>query len=152
MVGTTPTSDVVALSDTSGNKEVLRARKWQDADMEIRRAMPVIKTERPAEARRFYEGFLGFRVAMDEDGMLMLASTSTPSTQVIVAWFSDTAVDPELLSVDVSVEVADVDVAYALAHDKNLEIVRELRDEPWGIRRFFVRDPAGQTINVASHI
>jgi catechol 2,3-dioxygenase-like lactoylglutathione lyase family enzyme len=120
--------------------------------MEIRRAMPVIKTERPAEARRFYEGFLGFRVAMDEDGMLMLASTSTPSTQVIVAWFSDTAVDPELLSVDVSVEVADVDAAYALARDKNLEIVRELRDEPWGIRRFFVRDPAGQTINVASHL
>ncbi|MDN4640165.1 VOC family protein [Agreia sp. PsM10] len=120
--------------------------------MEIRRAMPVIKTERPAEGRRFYEGFLGFRVAMEEDGMLMLASTSTPTTQVIVAWPSETAVDPQLLSVDVSIEVADIDAAYALARNSDLEIVRELRDEPWGIRRFFVRDPAGQTINVASHI
>ena len=26
--------------------------------MEIRRALPVIKTERPAEARAFYESFL----------------------------------------------------------------------------------------------
>jgi catechol 2,3-dioxygenase-like lactoylglutathione lyase family enzyme len=62
--------------------------------MEIRRAMPVIKTDQPVETRRFYEGILGFRVAMDEDGMLMLASTSTPTTQVIVAWPSETAVDP----------------------------------------------------------
>jgi catechol 2,3-dioxygenase-like lactoylglutathione lyase family enzyme len=120
--------------------------------MEIRRAMPVIKTDRPVEARRFYEGLLGFRVAMEEDGMLMLASTSSPTTQVIVAWPSQTAVDPELLSVEVSIEVADVDAAYAAAGAESLEIVRELRDEPWGIRRFFVRDPAGQTINIASHL
>lgn len=56
--------------------------------------MPVIRTDRPTETRRFYEDFLGFRVAMDEDGMLMLASKSTPSTQVIVAWPSTSAVDP----------------------------------------------------------
>ena len=65
---------------------------------------------------------------------------------------SDTAVDPELFFVDVSIEVADVDAAHAHARKLDPEIVRELRDEPWGIRRFFVRDPAGQTINVASHI
>jgi len=59
--------------------------------------MPVVTTEQPAQARAFYEAFLGFRVAMDEDGMLMLASTSTPTTQLIVAWPSPTAVDPELL-------------------------------------------------------
>src|SRR3954453_7032123 len=120
--------------------------------MEIRRAMPVVVTDRPAETRAFYEGFLGFRVAMDEDGMLMLASRSTPTTQLIVAWHSPTATDPEVTEVDVSVEVADVDAAYARARDAGLEIVRALRDEPWGIRRFFVRDPAGRTINVASHI
>jgi catechol 2,3-dioxygenase-like lactoylglutathione lyase family enzyme len=120
--------------------------------MEIRRAMPVLKTNQPAELRAFYEGFLGFRVAMDEDGMLMLASPSTPTTQVIIAWPSRTAVDPELLEVDVSIEVADVDAAHARAQAEGLEVVRGLRDEPWGIRRFFVRDPAGRTINVASHI
>lgn len=120
--------------------------------MEIRRAMPVIRTDRPAEARSFYEGFLGFRVAMDEDGMLMLASTSTPTTQLILAWESSTAVDPELMHVDVSIEVADVDAAYERAQVDGLDIVRALQDEPWGIRRFFVCDPAGRTINVASHL
>jgi catechol 2,3-dioxygenase-like lactoylglutathione lyase family enzyme len=114
--------------------------------------MPVIVTDSPAEARAFYEGFLGFRVAMEEDGMLMLASTSTPTTQLIIAWRSATAVDPEVLHVDVSIEVADVDAAYAEATGAGYEIVRELRDEAWGIRRFFVRDPTGRTLNVASHI
>ncbi|QAY60275.1 glyoxalase [Microbacterium protaetiae] len=120
--------------------------------MEIRRAMPVIVTDDPTAAREFYERFLGFRVAMDQDGMLMLASTSTPTTQLIVAWNSPTAVDPEVTSVDVSVEVANVDAAYAQAKAAGLEIVRDIRDESWGIRRFFVRDPTGRVINVASHI
>jgi catechol 2,3-dioxygenase-like lactoylglutathione lyase family enzyme len=114
--------------------------------------MPVIKTERPEAARAFYVDFLGFRVAMDEDGLLMLASTSTPTTQMIIAYPSATALDPELLSVDVSIEVADVDGAHAQAVAQGLLVVRELRDESWGIRRFFVRDPTGRTINVASHL
>lgn len=120
--------------------------------MEIRRAMPVIVTDDPAAAREFYESFLGFRVAMDQDGMLMFASTSTPTTQLIVAWPSPTAVDPAVTSVDISVEVGDVDAAYAQATADGLHIVREIRDEPWGIRRFFVRDPAGRVVNVASHV
>jgi hypothetical protein len=86
----------------------------------------------PPRDARVLQGFLGFRVAMDEDGMLMLASTSTPTTQVIVAWESATAVDPELLAVDVSIEVADVDEAFARARAMGLEIVRGLRDERWG--------------------
>ena len=84
--------------------------------------------------------------------MLMLSSTSTPTTQVIIAWKSASARDPELLHVDVSVEVADVDAVHERAVADGLPIARELRDEPWGIRRFFVRDPSGRTINVASHI
>lgn len=114
--------------------------------------MPVITVERPEEARAFYEGFLGFRVAMDQRGMLMFASTSTPTTQLIVAWPCDDPADPEVLRVDVSVEVTDVDAAYTAATAGRLEIVRELRDEAWGIRRFFVKDPSGRTINIASHI
>jgi catechol 2,3-dioxygenase-like lactoylglutathione lyase family enzyme len=120
--------------------------------MRIRRAMPVVVTEDPGAARRFYEEFLGFGVGMDEDGMLMFASRSTPTTQLILAWRSPTAVDPELISVDISVEVDDVDAAYRLACEAEWSIVRGIRDEPWGIRRFFVLDPTGRTVNVASHI
>jgi hypothetical protein len=31
------------------------------------------------------------------------------------------------------------------------EIVHPIMDEPWGIRRFFVRSPDGHVINVAGH-
>jgi catechol 2,3-dioxygenase-like lactoylglutathione lyase family enzyme len=114
--------------------------------------MPVVVTEAPNEARTFYEDFLGFRVDMDKDGMLMLSSPSVPTTQLIVAWASPTALDPSVREVDVSIEVEDVDVAYADAQERGLDIVYPLTDEPWGIRRFFVRDPSGTTVNIASHI
>src|SRR3954467_8545383 len=99
--------------------------------MTIRRAMPVLRVSDPSAARELYEGFLGFRVAMEEDGLLMLASESVPTTQVILAWESPTAMDPEVLGVDVSIEVADVEAAFAEASRRGLEIVRELRDEAW---------------------
>ena len=46
--------------------------------MDIRRAMPVVLTEDPVVSRAFYESLLGFRVAADEDGMMMFASTTIP--------------------------------------------------------------------------
>lgn len=120
--------------------------------MNIRRAVPVLTTDDQDAARAFYETYLGFRVSMDEDGMLMLVSPSVPTTQIIIAWDSPTAVDTAVTTVDVSVEVDDVDKAFDRARAGGWEIVREIRDEPWGIRRFFLRDPTGRVINVASHI
>jgi catechol 2,3-dioxygenase-like lactoylglutathione lyase family enzyme len=117
----------------------------------IRRAMPVLAAGDPEAARAFYVDFLGFRVGMAQDGMLMLVSPSEPTTQVLVTWPSPTAMDGAVDQVDVSIEVGDVDAAYADAQARGLEIVRPLADEPWGIRRFFVRAPGGATINVAAH-
>jgi catechol 2,3-dioxygenase-like lactoylglutathione lyase family enzyme len=118
----------------------------------IRRAIPVVVVSDPGAAREFYRDFLGMRVAMDEDGMTMFASTTVPTTQLIVAWPSPTAVDPALTDVDVSFEVDDVDAARTAADRAGWTVVRETRDEPWGIRRFFVRDPSGRTIDIAGHI
>ena len=50
-----------------------------------------------------------------------------------------------------SIEVDDVDAAYALAEGRGDEIVHPLTDEPWGVRRFFVRDPDGNVVNVLEH-
>ncbi|WP_007024561.1 VOC family protein [Saccharomonospora iraqiensis] len=50
-----------------------------------------------------------------------------------------------------SVEVDEVDAAHAAMRDHGAEIVHPLRDEDWGVRRFFVRDPNGRVINVLSH-
>jgi uncharacterized glyoxalase superfamily protein PhnB len=50
-----------------------------------------------------------------------------------------------------SIEVDDVDACYAAAVRTGAAIVHPLTDEPWGVRRFFVRDPDGNVINVLSH-
>jgi catechol 2,3-dioxygenase-like lactoylglutathione lyase family enzyme len=118
----------------------------------IRRAMPVLTTDDPEGTRAFYVDLLGFRVGMEQDGLLMLVSPSEPTTQVLVTWASPTAMDPAAAGLDMSVEVGDVDAAYAEAQARGLEIVRPLADEPWGIRRFFVREPSGKTINIAQHL
>jgi catechol 2,3-dioxygenase-like lactoylglutathione lyase family enzyme len=120
--------------------------------MSIRRAIPVVVTEDPRGTRAFYEDFLGLRVGMEEDGFLMLVSPSEPTTQVIVAWNDPAAMDPSVQRVDISVEVANVDAAHAAALARGLDIVYPLTDEPWGIRRFFVREPSGTVVNVATHI
>ena len=52
---------------------------------------------------------------------------------------------------DVSVEVDDVDAAYALLSGTGAEIVHPLQDEEWGVRRFFVRDPNGRVVYVLTH-
>ena len=52
---------------------------------------------------------------------------------------------------DVSIQVDDVDAWHAAAVRVGTEIIQPLTDEPWGVRRFFVRDPDGHVINVLSH-
>jgi uncharacterized glyoxalase superfamily protein PhnB len=41
--------------------------------------------------------------------------------------------------------------ARAAAQRLGCEIVHPLTDEPWGVRRFFVRDPSDNVLNVLSH-
>jgi catechol 2,3-dioxygenase-like lactoylglutathione lyase family enzyme len=120
--------------------------------MTIRRAVPNLVSADMAGARAFYAGFLGFDVAMDEDGFTMFASPSNRTAQISVADRDNPGQDRGISEAHVSVEVEDVDALHADAVRRGLEIVYPLTDEPWGIRRFFVRDPDGRVINVAMHL
>ena len=113
--------------------------------MTINRAVPNIKSERPAETRDFFVGLLGFEVAMDMGWVVTLASPTNPSAQVTVIANDDPAAP------GISVEVADVDAVHAKAVEQGLEIAYPLRDEEWGVRRFMLREPSGITVNVVSH-
>ena len=117
--------------------------------MQIRRAMPVFHTVDLAASRSLYVDVLGFEVAMDEPGFVMLRSSTVPTTQILVT--TDDCHDPQIGLVDVSIEVDDVDLAHDRAVAQGLEIVHPLADEPWGVRRFFVRDPSGTVLNIAMH-
>jgi uncharacterized glyoxalase superfamily protein PhnB len=52
---------------------------------------------------------------------------------------------------DLSIEVDDLDVALDRLMKGGFDIVYGPVDEPWGVRRFFVRDPFGRLVNVLSH-
>ncbi len=120
--------------------------------MNIRRAIPILGADDLEQCRRFYSDFLGFEVAMDEQGFTMFRSPSNPTAQVIAASRTGATMDPRVLAVKMSVEVEDVDAAYADAQRRELRVVYPITDEPWGVRRFFVEDPDGHVINVAGHI
>lgn len=101
-----------------------------------------------AESRRFYVDVLGFEVAM-EDPLLGLRSPANPTAQVIVTPQEE---DPAPhFGVDVG-DPASVDAAHARAVEQGLRIVYRLRDEPWGVRRFFLEDPGGTIVNVLAHL
>ncbi len=59
-----------------------------------------------------------------------------------------TAPEDSVLSVHVG---PGVDEAYQEAQARGFEIVYPRTEEPWGVRRFFVRAPDGNVINVVSH-
>src|SRR5262245_51060359 len=52
---------------------------------------------------------------------------------------------------DVSIEVDDLDAALARVTQAKIPIEYGPADEPWGVRRFFVRDPFGTLLNILSH-
>ena len=41
---------------------------------------------------------------------------------------------------------------YQRAEKQNIEKVYPITDEPWGVRRFLVKDPNGVTINLLMHL
>ena len=120
--------------------------------MTIRRAIPNMTVDDLAKSREFYAGFLGFDVAMDEEGFTMFASPSNRTAQITLADKHNPGQDRGISEAQISVEVEDVDTLHAEAARRGLEIVYPLTNEPWGIRRFFVKDPDGTVINVAQHV
>lgn len=114
--------------------------------MSVRRIVPDIQSDALEENRTFY-GLMGFEEVMNLGWVMTLASPANPTAQLTFMTQDKTApVTP-----DMSVEVDDVDAVHAALLAAGADIVRPLRDEEWGVRRFFVKDPNGRIVNVLSH-
>jgi catechol 2,3-dioxygenase-like lactoylglutathione lyase family enzyme len=53
---------------------------------------------------------------------------------------------------DISIEVDDLDEALERFEAGGVRIEYGPVDEPWGVRRFYVRDPSDKLINVLQHL
>lgn len=115
--------------------------------MIIKRITTNIAADDLAEARRFYVDALGLEVAMDLGWIITFTAPTQMAPQVSVAseGGSGTAVP------DISVEVDDLDQAQRRVREAGFEIEYGPVDEPWGVRRFYVRDPFGKLVNVLAH-
>lgn len=115
--------------------------------MSVRRVVPDFQSDDPGAAAGFYSEVLGLEVAMDLGWIVTYADPNNPAAQISL--MREDASAP--MQPDVSVEVDDVDAAHAAALRRGCEIVHPLTDEPWGVRRFFVREPSGRVLNVLGH-
>ncbi len=115
--------------------------------MTVRRVVPDLLTADPQATAKFYTDVLGFEVVMDLGWIVTVADPDRPEVQLSLMSSDATAV----VAPDLSIEVDDVDAAHAAAAASGAEIVHPLTDEPWGVRRFFVRDPSGVVVNVLQH-
>ena len=115
--------------------------------MTVRRIVANIAASDPGAARAFYEGLLGLEVVMDQGWILTFAAEVLAAPQVSVAREGGSGTPVP----DLSIEVDDVDEIHRRAVAAELEIVYGIVDEPWGVRRFYLRDPFGWIVNIMAH-
>ena len=99
-------------------------------------------------ARGFCTDYLGLNV--EEMNLGWVARYRSPDGRACVQLVTRDATSPQ--DSVISVHVADeVHEAYVAAQRRGYEIVHPQTHEPWGVRRFLVRDPDGNVINIVSH-
>ena len=115
--------------------------------MQVKRIMAIIAAEDVAAAERFYQDILGLDVLMDHGLWLTYGSSQKMSVQVSIASEGGSGTPVP----DLSIEVDDLDTALQRMKKAKVAIEYGPASEPWGVRRFYVRDPFGRLINILMH-
>lgn len=98
-------------------------------------------------AKGFYTGFLGLPTEEFNLGWVARFSSADAEARLQLVTGDLTAAEDSVISVVTD----DIDGAYAEAQELGYEIVHPLTDEAWGPRRFFVRAPDGNVVNIVNH-
>jgi catechol 2,3-dioxygenase-like lactoylglutathione lyase family enzyme len=116
--------------------------------MRTTRVFPNLSVPDIDRAREFYVDYLG--LSSEEFNLGWVARYSSADGRAVVQLVTRdaTAAEDSVISAAVG---GEVDSAYEEALRRGYEIVHPLTDEPWGIRRFFVRAPDGNVVNITSH-
>ncbi len=115
--------------------------------MRARKIFANLRVADIASAKSFYTDFLG--LPTEEFNLGWVARYSSPDAEARLQLVTRdlTAAEDSVISVCTD----DIDAAFAEARARGYEIVHPLTDEPWGPRRFFVRAPDGNVVNIVNH-
>jgi catechol 2,3-dioxygenase-like lactoylglutathione lyase family enzyme len=115
--------------------------------MKVKRIVPNVSVPDPAVAKRFYRDILELDVLMDMRWIVTYGSHENMAVQLsFMSEGGSGAAVPDL-----SIEVDDLDMALARIEKAKIPIEYGPVSEPWGVRRFFVRDPFGKLVNILVH-
>lgn len=115
--------------------------------MKVKRIVANMATATPSIVDAFYKTILGLEVVMDHGWIRTYASSEQMPVQISFASEGGSGTPVPDLSIEVD------DLAEALRRVQAAQIPLEYGpvNEPWGVCRFFVRDPLGKLINILQH-
>ncbi len=118
----------------------------------------------PEASLAFYRDTLGFEVRLDVGGgpmrWITVGPPGQPDTSIVL---HPPAVDPGITEAEratvaemmakgtyamLLLASADLDAAFEAVRAAGAEIVQEPTEQPWGVRDFALRDPAGNLLRV----
>lgn len=115
--------------------------------MIVKRVVPNVATEHLDTARAFYGDLLGMSVAMDHGWIITFVGSGSSAPQISFATEGGSGTPVP----DFSIEVDDLNEVHRRLVNAGHEPEYGPITEPWGVRRFFVRDPFGRVLNILSH-
>jgi catechol 2,3-dioxygenase-like lactoylglutathione lyase family enzyme len=115
--------------------------------MRVKRIVANINARDVSLAKAFYADILGLDVLMDLGWIATYGSGEQTTVQISVASEGGSGTPTP----DLSIEVDDLDAALRRVTRAGVAIEYGPVDEPWGVRRFYVRDPFGKLVNILTH-
>lgn len=115
--------------------------------MAVKRIVANIAANDLSKAKAFYGELLGLDIVMDLGWIVTFAAGATMAPQISFASEGGSGTPVP----DLSIEVDDVDEIHNKAIAAGLPIEYGPTDEPWGVRRFYLRDPFGRLVNILGH-
>ena len=115
--------------------------------MAVKRIVTNIAADRLDAAKAFYGDALGLSIVMDLGWIMTFAAEGSTAPQISVATEGGSGTPVP----DLSIEVDNLSDVHRKMQAARFKIEYGPVNEPWGVMRFYVRDPFGRLVNVLEH-
>jgi len=112
--------------------------------MAVTRIVANLTAREPMELARFYAEAFGLELPFDMGWIAFLSKDASQKIELHTASEGGSGTELPVISIGVD----DLDAAEAAVRAAGGELVYGPASEPWGLRRFFFRDLAGNLVNV----